>query len=288
MRARALLWKISPTRARFSLELRFQPSLIPIRRDVGTAELLQSLGFRALAATSAGFTFSQGPAPDGNVSFEAMIAHCRRLSGRRTCQSRRIWRTKGDSPESATETVFAAAAAGLAGCSLEDFSGDEDRPIYEFSHAVEDVRRPRWKRPTRALKSDFVFTAAPKGRNFLHGVPDLDDTIRRLQASGRRGRYSYASGGSLTSARCARCAPPANRSTCCKSRLHSCRSPMPAQTHFIGSKLTCAFGAVERAAKRFWKAAPSPSSANHGLRPSAGSVPAARLIPPHPLCKPTS
>ena len=85
---------------------------------------------------------------------------------------------KGHSAESAGETIFAAEAAGLAGCSLEDFSGDDANPIYDFPLAVERVAAAA--EAARALERDFVFTA--RAENFLHGRPDLDDTIRRLQA----------------------------------------------------------------------------------------------------------
>ena len=90
---------------------------------------------------------------------------------------------KGDSPDSAAETVFAAEAAGLAGCSIEDYCGDDTSPIYDFSHAVERVAAAA--EAARALKRDFVFTA--RAENFLHGRLDLDDTIRRLQAFEKAG-----------------------------------------------------------------------------------------------------
>lgn len=152
--------------------------IIPNPWDIGTAKLLASFGFKALATTSAGFAFSRG-LPDGGVGFEEMIDHCRELVGATGLPvSADLEHGKGDSPERAAETIFAAEAAGLAGCSIEDFSGDEDKPIYEFSHAVERVAAA--VEAARALRRDFVFTA--RAENFLHGRPDLDDTIRRLQA----------------------------------------------------------------------------------------------------------
>jgi 2-methylisocitrate lyase-like PEP mutase family enzyme len=157
--------------------------IIPNPWDIGTAKLLTAFGFKALATTSAGFAFSRG-LPDGGVSFEAMIAHCKELVGATHLPvSADLERGKGDSAERAAETVFAAEAAGLAGCSLEDFSGDETKPIYEFSHAVERVAAA--VEAARALKRDFVFTA--RAENFLHGRPDLDDTIKRLQAFEKAG-----------------------------------------------------------------------------------------------------
>src|SRR5690606_29088905 len=120
-------------------ELHASTFVIPNPWDIGTAKLLASFGFKALATTSAGFAFSRGLA-DGAVGFEAMIDHCRELAGATELPvSADLEKGKGDSPESAAETIFAAEAAGLAGCSIEDFSDDPSTPIYDFSHAVERV-----------------------------------------------------------------------------------------------------------------------------------------------------
>jgi 2-methylisocitrate lyase-like PEP mutase family enzyme len=152
--------------------------VIPNPWDIGTAKLLESAGFKALATTSAGYAFSRG-LPDGGVGFEAMIHHCRELAGAVAVPvSADLEKGKGDSPESAGETIFAAEAAGLSGCSIEDHTGDPGQPIYEFSQAVERVAAAA--EAARALKHDFVFTA--RAENFLWNRPDLDDTIKRLQA----------------------------------------------------------------------------------------------------------
>jgi 2-methylisocitrate lyase-like PEP mutase family enzyme len=157
--------------------------VIPNPWDVGTAKLLTAFGFKALATTSAGFAFSRG-LPDGGVAFEAMIHHCRELVAATDLPvSADLEKGKGDSPESAEETIFAAAAAGLAGCSIEDFSGDASAPIYEFGLAVERVAAAA--DAARSLKQDFVFTA--RCENLLRGRNDLDDTIRRLQAYEKAG-----------------------------------------------------------------------------------------------------
>lgn len=157
--------------------------VIPNPWDPGTARLLASLGFKALATTSAGFAFSRG-LPDGGVGFEAMIAHCREIVAATPLPvSADLERGKGDSPESAAETVFAAEAAGLAGCSIEDHSGDPHHPIYEFGLAVERVAAA--VEAARAVKRDFVLTA--RSENFLWGDRDLDDTVRRLQAFEKAG-----------------------------------------------------------------------------------------------------
>lgn len=157
--------------------------VIPNPWDIGTARLLESSGFKALATTSAGYAFSRG-LPDGGVGFEAMIQHCRELAGAVAVPvSADLEKGKGDSPASAGETIFAAEAAGLSGCSIEDHTGDPDKPIYEFSHAVERVAAA--VEAARALKRDFVFTA--RAENFLWNRPDLDDTIKRLQAFEKAG-----------------------------------------------------------------------------------------------------
>lgn len=223
--------------------------IIPNPWDIGTARLLQSLGFGALATTSAGFAFSRG-LPDGGVSFEAMIAHCREIVASTDLPvSADLEKGKGDSPESAAETVFAAEAAGLAGCSLEDFSGDEDKPIYDFSHAVERVAAA--VEAARALRRDFVFTA--RAENFLHGRPHLDDTIRRLQAFEKAGAdVLYAPGlTDIAQVRtlCAALEKPVNVLAMPVFTM-AALAEAGARRISVGSKLTaCAFGAVERAAK---------------------------------------
>ena len=157
--------------------------VIPNPWDIGTAKLLTSFGFKALATTSAGFAFSRG-LRDGEVGFEAMIHHCRELAGATDLPvSADLEKGKGDSPESAEETIFAASAAGLAGCSIEDSTGNPDAPIYEFGLAGERVAAAGDAR--RSLKHDFMLTA--RSENFLWGRPDLDDTIKRLQAFEKAG-----------------------------------------------------------------------------------------------------
>ena len=159
------------------------PFIIPNPWDIGTAKLLASCGFEALATTSAGYAFSRG-LPDGGVSFDMMIHHCREMVAATDLPvSADLERGKGDSPESAAETIFAAEAAGLAGCSIEDHTGDPKKPIYPFSKAVERVEAA--VEAARALKRDFVFTA--RAENFLWNNPDIDDTIKRLQAFEKAG-----------------------------------------------------------------------------------------------------
>jgi 2-methylisocitrate lyase-like PEP mutase family enzyme len=223
--------------------------LIPNPWDVGTARLLQSLGFKALATTSAGYAFSRGLA-DGVVGFEAMIAHCRELAAATSLPvSADLENGKGDSPESAAETVFAAEAAGLAGCSLEDATGDPSSPIYDFSLAVERVAAA--VEAARSLDRDFVLTA--RAENFLHGRPDLDDTIRRLQAFEQAGAdVLYAPGLSdVDTVRtvCSSLSRPINVLAIAGFSVEAL-SDAGAKRISLGSKLTTlAFGAVENASR---------------------------------------
>ena len=222
--------------------------VVPNPWDIGTAKLLASLGFKALATTSAGYAFSRG-LPDGGVGFEAMIAHCRELSAATHLPvSADLEKGKGDSAESAAETVFAAEAAGLSGCSIEDFSGDEARPIYDFGHAVERVAAA--VEAARSLKRDFVFTA--RAENFLHGRNDLDDTIKRLQAFEKAGAdVLYAPGiTDVASVRaiCSAVGKPVNILAVPEFTVAELAGAGVKRIS-LGSKLTtAAFGAVERAA----------------------------------------
>jgi 2-methylisocitrate lyase-like PEP mutase family enzyme len=157
--------------------------VMPNPWDPGTAKLLAALGFKALATTSAGFAFSRGTV-DGGVGFEGLIAHCRDIVAAVDVPvSADLEKGKGDSPDSAAETVFAADAAGLAGCSIEDHTGDPGDPIYAFSLAVERIAAAA--EAAKALKTDFVLTA--RAENYLWDRVDLNDTIKRLQAFAEAG-----------------------------------------------------------------------------------------------------
>jgi 2-methylisocitrate lyase-like PEP mutase family enzyme len=152
--------------------------VMPNPWDAGSAVLLSSLGFQALATTSAGMAFALGRT-DGEVSWNETLLHCRQIVAATNLPvSADLERGIGDTPEEAAETVRRAAEIGLAGCSLEDFSGNPDQPIYDLDLAVERIRAA--SEAARSLPHDFVLTA--RAENFFHGRPDLDDTIRRLEA----------------------------------------------------------------------------------------------------------
>jgi 2-methylisocitrate lyase-like PEP mutase family enzyme len=152
--------------------------VIPNPWDPGSARLLAALGFEALATTSSGFANSIGR-PDGEVSLQEKIAHCRALCAATDLPvSADLEKCFADSPEGAAETIRMAAEAGVVGGSIEDFSGDTRKPIYDFDLAVERVQAA-----VEAARSlDFPFTLTARAENLLRGRNDLDDTIRRLQA----------------------------------------------------------------------------------------------------------
>ena len=159
------------------------PFIIPNPWDRGGARMLAALGFDALATTSAGLAFSLGLS-EGTLDFDTQISHAADLAGATPLPvSADLEKGAGDTPESAAETVRRAASAGLAGCSLEDATGDAAAPIYDFTLAVEKISAA--VEAARALDRDFVLTA--RAENFLHRRPDLDDTLKRLEAFGAAG-----------------------------------------------------------------------------------------------------
>jgi 2-methylisocitrate lyase-like PEP mutase family enzyme len=154
--------------------------VIPNPWDAGTARLLASLGFEALATTSLGLANTLGRADGtGAVSREEVLANCRAIAGATDLPvNADLENGYADEPRAAAEMIRLAAEAGVAGGSLEDATGDPGKPIYDFDLAVERVRAS--VEVARSLPAPFVLTA--RAENFLHGRRDLDDTIRRLQA----------------------------------------------------------------------------------------------------------
>lgn len=154
------------------------PLLMPNPWDVGSAVLLASLGFQALATTSGGFAATLGRL-DGSVTLEEAIAHAATIvAGTDLPVSADLENGFADSPEGVAETVALAAGTGLAGCSIEDFTRRPDDPIYELTLAVERVRAAAESAHGGAAR--LALTA--RAENYLHGRPDLADTIARLQA----------------------------------------------------------------------------------------------------------
>jgi 2-methylisocitrate lyase-like PEP mutase family enzyme len=152
-----------------------RPLLMPNPWDIGSAKLLESLGFEALATTSSGFAATLGRL-DGNVTRDEAIAHAAAIVGAVDVPvSADLENGFADDAGGVAETVRRAVGAGLAGCSIEDWSG---AAIYEREHAVERVAAA--VEAARASGEGFVLTA--RAENHIHGVDDLDDTIARLQA----------------------------------------------------------------------------------------------------------
>jgi 2-methylisocitrate lyase-like PEP mutase family enzyme len=157
--------------------------VIPNPWDVGSARILASMGFEALATTSAGMAFALGR-QEGTVSRGDTLEHCRTIVGATPLPvSADLEKGFGDSPQSVAECILAAAETGLAGCSIEDHTGSVDDPIFEFELAVERIVAAI--EASRSLPGDFVVTA--RSENFLWGRRDLDDTIKRLQAFSKAG-----------------------------------------------------------------------------------------------------
>jgi len=152
--------------------------IIPNPWDVGTARLLAHLGFEALATTSMGYAFSLGRR-DNTLDREETLANATAIASATLLPvSADLENGFGDAPEIVAETIKLAAAAGVVGGSIEDATGRPDHPIYEVEHAIERVRAA--VAAARALP--FPFTLTARAENYLHGRPDLKDTIKRLQA----------------------------------------------------------------------------------------------------------
>jgi len=152
--------------------------VIPNPWDAGSARILASLGFEALATTSAGLAFALGRR-DGGATRDETLANARAIVEVTPLPvSADLENGFSSEPRVVAETIRLAAACGLAGGSIEDASGDPARPIYDPAHAAERIGAAA--EAARATSVPFVLTA--RAENFLHGRPDLDDTIRRLQA----------------------------------------------------------------------------------------------------------
>jgi 2-methylisocitrate lyase-like PEP mutase family enzyme len=154
--------------------------VIPNPWDAGTARLLASLGFEALATTSLGLANSLGRVDGTNgVSRAQVIENCRVIAAATDLPvNADLENGYAHEPRAAAEIIRLAAGAGISGGSIEDATGEADRPIYDFQQAVERVQAA--VEVARALPVPFLLTA--RAENLLHGRLDLDDTIRRLQA----------------------------------------------------------------------------------------------------------
>jgi 2-methylisocitrate lyase-like PEP mutase family enzyme len=143
--------------------------------DAGSARILAGLGYQALATSSAAHAGTLGRR-DGMVTRDEALEHAKAIVGATDLPvSADLENCFADEPKAAAETVWLAADVGLVGCSIEDATRDK---VYEFSHALDRVAAA--VEVARSLSVPFVLTA--RAENFVRGKPDLDDTIKRLQA----------------------------------------------------------------------------------------------------------
>lgn len=167
-------------RARFrELHITGSPLIMPNPADQGTARLLASLGFSALATTSGGFAATLGRS-DYRVSGDEAIAHAAAIASSVDVPvSADLENGFADRPDDVAMTVQRAFETGLAGCSIEDFTTRADAPLYPIGEAAERVAAAA-AAAHRGTGAGLVLTA--RAENYLRGQPDLADTIRRLGA----------------------------------------------------------------------------------------------------------
>ena len=146
--------------------------------DAGSARILAGLGFPALA-TSSGASAGVLGRRDGMVTRQEALDHASAIVAATDLPvSADLEKGFDDAPEGAAETIRLAAAVGLVGGSIEDFSGNLQKPLFDLNHAKERVAAAA----EAARKLPFPFTLTARSENFLRGNPDLDDTVRRLKA----------------------------------------------------------------------------------------------------------
>jgi 2-methylisocitrate lyase-like PEP mutase family enzyme len=157
--------------------------VIPNVWDGATAAIMAALGFKALATSSAACAATLGKL-DGGITRDEALAHARLLVTVSPLPvAADLENGFGDSPEATAETIRAAAAAGLVGGSIEDASGNPRAPIYPLTQAAERVAAA----VEAARRLSFPFTLTARAENYFHDRPELDDTVRRLQAFERAG-----------------------------------------------------------------------------------------------------
>ena len=157
--------------------------VIPNPWDIGSARVLAGLGFRALATSSAASAVAIG-VRDGGLTRDQALAHARAIvSATDLPVSADLEKGFGDAPEIVAETIRLAADAGLVGCTIEDTTGNPERPLYDEPLAVE--RMAAAAEAVRGLAFPFMLTA--RAHNLMFANANVDDTIRRLQAFERAG-----------------------------------------------------------------------------------------------------
>ncbi len=157
--------------------------VIPNPWDGGSARVLEGLGYQALA-TSSGAAAGVLGRRDGAITRDEALAQVRIIVAATDLPvSADLEKCFSDSPQGVAETVRLAAQAGLVSCSVEDATGNKEKPLFDFDLAVERVKAAA----AAARTVGFPFTLTARTENFLRGNPNLDDTIKRLQAFERAG-----------------------------------------------------------------------------------------------------
>ena len=157
--------------------------VIPNPWDAGSARYLASLGFKALATTSSGFAWTQARA-DGAMSRDAVLAHLREMVAATGLPVNADFESGyGATPADVGESVRLAVATGVAGLSIEDSTGDPAHPIHELPEALARLRAAR--EAIIAAGGDALLVG--RAENYLHGRPDLADTVARLRAYAEAG-----------------------------------------------------------------------------------------------------
>ena len=152
--------------------------VVPNPWDAGSSRILASMGFKALATTSAGMSFSMGIV-EGSATIQQTLEHCRLIvNATELPVSADLENGYGDSPESVAQCIKVAAETGLAGASIEDHTRQKENPLYDFDHAVERIAAAA--QAARNESGNFILTA--RCENYCWGRLDIDDTIRRLQS----------------------------------------------------------------------------------------------------------
>jgi len=152
--------------------------VIPNPWNVGSARYLQGLGFKALATTSSGYAHAQGYS-DGDVTRDMVLAHCREIAEAADVPVNADFENGyADDLAGVAENVRLCVETGVAGLSIEDYTGDDAHPLYDFDTAVARVRAAR--KAIDQAGGEVVFTARTEG--FIRGRPDMAETIRRLKA----------------------------------------------------------------------------------------------------------
>ncbi|MDU8427710.1 isocitrate lyase/phosphoenolpyruvate mutase family protein [Pseudomonas syringae pv. actinidifoliorum] len=167
--------------------------VIPNPWDAGSAKLLASMGFEALATTSAGLAFTLGRADaEGAISRDEALSNVADIVAATSLPvAADLENCFAYSPDGCAETLLMAAATGIVGGSIEDASGQPAHPVYDFELSVERVRAAA--EAARSLPFPFLLTA--RAENLLHGRMDFDDTLRRLVAYAEAGAHVlYAPG----------------------------------------------------------------------------------------------